>query len=164
MTSAQTKLYWREWSAAKKAGALADPDRYELHEEALGEHKSSKDFTNDDLDKVLAAFRAISKPTDLNAQIHAQQQPRERLLYGISAAAPLAYIERVMEDRFAHTDLDRLSLDELKQLLMTLKSRARTRARKAPTGRNPSAQGNALGHTDHNRLSPVGATQTDEPF
>ena len=71
MTPKQTSLYWREWSKAKRAlvslslpkgegqGEGSSPDwdqkRYELHHSALGHDKSSKDFTNADLDKVLAA-------------------------------------------------------------------------------------------------------------
>jgi hypothetical protein len=58
------------WHAAKIAGRLEE-DRRRLTCEALGEDKSSKDFTSEDFDKVLAAFRAISQPDSLNAQIRA---------------------------------------------------------------------------------------------
>ena len=103
MTPKQTALYWREWQAAKIAGHLDDEDRHHLTREALGEDKSSKDFTNEDFDKVLAAFRRISRPTDLNAQLHALKQPRSRLDHGIDQIAVQlgwVYICAIADDKF----------------------------------------------------------------
>lgn len=79
MTPAQTSLYWREWAAAKRIARLEESDRHVLHQQALGEPKSSKAFTNADFDKVLAAFRALSQPASLNGQLRQQGQPRARL-------------------------------------------------------------------------------------
>lgn len=83
MTGAQTMLYFREWQRVRdvrKAKGLPHGDvyRHELHLKALGVRKSSKDFTNADLDKVLAVFRAITEPGNLMAQLHALDQPGER--------------------------------------------------------------------------------------
>lgn len=83
MTAAQTMLYFREWGRVRdvqKAKGLpcGDVQRHALHQRALGTMKSSKDFTNADLDKVLAAMRAITEPGNLNAQLRALDQPELR--------------------------------------------------------------------------------------
>lgn len=83
MSPAQTNLYWRKWSACKRALAklgrpFDDSARHALHAQALGAPKSSKDFTNRDLDKVLAAFAAFTAPHDLTQQLRADEQPDVR--------------------------------------------------------------------------------------
>lgn len=85
MTAAQTALYFREWGRVRAhliAKGIdpkqADHKRHDLHRRALGVDKSSKAFTNADLDKVLAAFRAITRPGDLTAQLRALDQPDQR--------------------------------------------------------------------------------------
>lgn len=86
MNSAQTNLYFREWGKVRDYfrakgidPKLADAKRHELHEKALGKKKSSKLFTNADLDKVLAVFWSYTKPADLNAQLRQQDQQIERM-------------------------------------------------------------------------------------
>lgn len=81
MTQKQTYLYWKEWQAVRRVDAKAD--RHELHIRALGKDKSSKLFNNQDLDKVLGAFRAISNPSNLNAQLRQLNQDKTRLLWKI---------------------------------------------------------------------------------
>ena len=107
MTKPQTTLYFREWGAVRKADPSAD--RHALHAQALGADKSSKDFTNRDLDKVLGAFRAISRPADLAAQIDRSDQPRKRLLWRINSTLKLlalyvedaeGYVKSIMRDKF----------------------------------------------------------------
>jgi hypothetical protein len=83
MSPAQTKLYWREWAAVRRVDPKAD--RHALTVKALGRMKSSKEFGNADLDKVLGVFRAISKPSSVNAQMRQLNQPRTRLLKKITA-------------------------------------------------------------------------------
>lgn len=86
MTKAQNALYFREWGAARSiliarhgwTAAQADEHRHELHRQALGKDKSSKAFTNRDLDVVLATFRAIAQPADLDTQIRKAEQPELR--------------------------------------------------------------------------------------
>lgn len=149
MTPKQTQLYWREWSKAKKALESAmDPSgktrlsaieaeqrRHEIALEACGK-QSTKDFTNKDLDKVLAAFRALSDPANLNAQLAQQEMPRRRMVYGIQdiILGPLTealgsgaqkYADTVAKAKFGRTDLDQLTLDQLTQLRITLESRAK---------------------------------------
>ncbi len=85
MTHAQTMKYFREWGLVRAhfiAKGIdpkqAENKRHQLHKQALGMDKSSKDFTNADLDKVLAAFYAITRPADLNAQLRQLDQPELR--------------------------------------------------------------------------------------
>src|ERR1041385_6065139 len=111
LTRNQNALYWREWSAAKRV-LMPGRDtwtkdeettrRHELHIQALGDEKSHVDFNNDDFDKVLAAFRAISQPGNLNAQLHALNGQRKRLLFGIrnlarSIGAGEAYVQGIID-------------------------------------------------------------------
>lgn len=83
MTDRQKMLYFREVGRVRdiqKAKGLpfGDIQRHELHRRALGYGKSSKDFTNAEFDKVLAALRAISEPGNLDAQLNAIDQPEKR--------------------------------------------------------------------------------------
>ena len=83
LTRAQIALYWREWSACKKVRAarglcVTDEARHALHREALGRECSMLELGNDDLTRVLGAFRAFSRPDDINAQFHAIDDPKDR--------------------------------------------------------------------------------------
>lgn len=92
MTRAQNALYWREWSAAKRA-LMPGRETWTKHEEntrrhaitieALGHDKSHLDFSNSDFDKVLGALRAISKPGDLNAQLRQVRGAHRRARYAL---------------------------------------------------------------------------------
>ncbi len=133
MTASQNRLYFREWGsvrAACKAHGWPVPDRHELHVRALGFDKSHLDFNNEDLDKVLAEFRAISRPDDLAGQLRQRDQPRRRLLYRIRQLAPEPYWLKIAQDKFGTADEASLGLDQLLQLVMTLTARARSRQRR----------------------------------
>ena len=134
MTALQNSLYFREWgrvrTACKQQG-FPIPDRHSLHVKALGQDKSHLDFTNDDFDRVLAEFRAISQPDNLAAQLRQQEQPRRRLLYSICRMAPEPYWRAIARDKFGTADETRLDLVQLRQLLITLAARARSRQRRA---------------------------------
>jgi hypothetical protein len=85
MSPAQTALYFREWGLARTWYIVhgldpkqADAKRHELHVAALGRAKSSKAFTNADLDKVLAKFRAVHDGGNLEAQLAAEDAPEEQ--------------------------------------------------------------------------------------
>lgn len=135
MTPKQCSLYFREWGRVRstcRQHGWPVPERHDLHARALGQDKSSKDFTNQDLDRVLAEFQAISRPDDLDAQLRQQDQPRCRLLYGIWRVAPEPYWRAIARDKFGTADLDRLNLDQLHQLRITLAARARSRHRRDP--------------------------------
>jgi len=120
MTERQEKLYWREWAAVR--AAWPDANRHELHARALGLDKSHKAFSNADFDRVLAEFRAVSRPTDVDAQLRQLRQVRTRLIWKITIeqvallsvfmageheperqAAAENYVLSVMRDRF-HTE------------------------------------------------------------
>lgn len=85
MTGAQHQKYFWEWGRCRDfyrskglSAAQADAKRHELHVKALGRDKSSKSFTNAELDKVLAAFRSIFDASSLDAQMDIQEQPERR--------------------------------------------------------------------------------------
>lgn len=89
MNAAQQKKYFFEWGRARAwylargfSPAAADAKRHELHVKALGRAKSSKDFSNADLDKVLAVFKAVHDGGNLDAQLQQLDQPylRQKLL------------------------------------------------------------------------------------
>jgi hypothetical protein len=132
MTQKQKDLYFVEWTRAKKAGQLKESDRHALHIQALGEDKSSKDFSNADLDKVLGAFRAISRPTSLNSQIRQIEQPQTRFhkrindqlkCLGLFVHEPDAYLRTILLDRFHVEQISDLDLPNLKNLRNTLGDR-----------------------------------------
>lgn len=94
MTPAQTARYFYEWGRVRdvlkgQGRPCGDMERHKLHEKALGKKKSSKDFTNADLDKVLGVFRAITEPGNLKAQLHAIDQPELRNLEAQKACLAL---------------------------------------------------------------------------
>lgn len=85
MNAAQTAMYFSIWGRVRdvyKAKGLpcGDVQRHALHLRALGYRKSSKDFTNAELDKVKGAMMAIVEPDNLNAQLRALDQPELRKL------------------------------------------------------------------------------------
>lgn len=85
MTQSQKSLYWREWAACKavrRAHGLSDTDeaRHALHVQALGRDRSMKHLSNAEFDRVLAVFRATSRPDDLAGQLRQIDQPADRLL------------------------------------------------------------------------------------
>jgi Tfp pilus assembly protein PilN len=131
MTALQNSLYFREWGrvlAACKQHGFPIPERHSLHVKALGQDKSHLDFTNDDFDRVLAEFRALSQPDNLAAQLNLQDQPRRRLLYSIRRLAPEAYWRSIARDKFGTSDETRLDLVQLRQLRITLTARSRSHA------------------------------------
>ena len=82
MTAAQTAMYFAEWGKVRqglrdqgKSSAECETHRRDLTRKALGHQKSSKYFTNAELDKVLAAIKAQSGPADFNSQMRVQDSP-----------------------------------------------------------------------------------------
>jgi len=85
MTPKQTSLYWREWGKVRArlisdglTSEQAAAKRHALHAKALGRDKSHLAFTNQDFDKILAAFRAVYDDSNLDAQLRQIDQPEER--------------------------------------------------------------------------------------
>lgn len=114
MTKSQIAKYWREWAAVKRkiGDEATDELRHELHTKALGQDKSSRQFTNADFDKVLGEFRVLSRPADLDAQLAQMNQHRKRLLWrarsnvkmlGLYMDDPRAYARHILAQRF-HTE------------------------------------------------------------
>lgn len=105
MTPNQRGLYWREWAACRRAliesgrsPKEADALRHDLHRRALGDDKSSLNFTNWEFDRVLAIFWSYSMPDNLSAQMRQENQPSirsrwvaEMLLDRIDEVAPRHY-------------------------------------------------------------------------
>ena len=138
MTPKQNSLYWREWGAVVrhcKAASLPAPDRHDLHQAALGADKSHLAFSNEDFDRVLAQFRAQSRPEDLGAQLRQMNQPQIRLKFAINRLAPAPeYWAAIARDKFGTADLDALTLEQLSQLRNTLADRRRARQRRERAG------------------------------
>ncbi|MBI5770791.1 MAG: hypothetical protein HZA93_23645 [Verrucomicrobia bacterium] len=85
MNAAKQRKYWWLFGPVRdvlRSRGFTDKQieerRHLLHRKALGADKSSKDFTDDDLDKVKAAFRAEWDGGNLNAQLDALDEPAER--------------------------------------------------------------------------------------
>jgi hypothetical protein len=103
MTQRQQSMYWAEWARLRdvlrsrgQSLAQVEEHRHELHRRALGVAKSSKAFTNSDLDKVLARIRAEIDPANLDAQLALQDSPdrrRERLEANLCRLAEACGIE-----------------------------------------------------------------------
>lgn len=107
----------------------ADDLRHACTGAAIGRHKSSKHFTNADLDKVLALLRLLANPTDLRNLVsftNGEAGERRRHVHVITRAdAP--YWQSIARDKFSHADLDRLTLEQLRQLSLTLRNRRQHR-------------------------------------
>lgn len=153
MNAAQTGLYWREYSLARdwfrshgRSASQADEMRHTLHERALGRAKSSKDFTNADLDKVLAAFRAVHDGGNLDAQLAAEDQPAARVQALISNVRHLAsdcvsregteraYLDGLAVNLFradSYQELDERQLQQLRGVLFKRLAQLRKKAGKA---------------------------------
>jgi hypothetical protein len=91
-------MYWsliqRLRDRAETAGLrFGDVERHAFHKKALGVAKSSKDFTNDDIDEIKRTALGILEPGNLEAQ---QRGPEQRLLRNVEARAEcLGLIERL---------------------------------------------------------------------
>jgi hypothetical protein len=157
-TQKQKALYWREWGlavSACKAQGLPGPDRHALTKATLGRERSMLDLDNAQFDQVLAAFRALSSPDDLNAQTRALEQPRLRLHYKLTVelcrelaevlprpedrtaadqlTAAERYILAIARDKFGTEDLEQLTDAQLKLLLMDTTRAIQRHAKRATT-------------------------------
>ena len=143
MTTKQKRLYWGEWGAARKAllrahyePKEADARRLEIHAEVLGIqdfdpddplHRSavsSKGMKNGVFTKVLAAFRALSDPGNLNAQLRVEDQPLIRARGALSSLmkrmdARPEYVEGIARNTFKRS-LDHCDADQVKSVIVYL--------------------------------------------
>lgn len=122
-----TAIYSQAESLALDAGrsVTADHLRYACAIVAIGRRVSSKAFSNADFDRVLPLLRLLANPADLRNLIAVEDDEageRRRHVHVITQA-PAAYWHRIARDKFGHHDLDRLTLEQLRQLSMTLRNR-----------------------------------------
>jgi hypothetical protein len=137
MTTKQESLYWHEWAAVRAENPRAD--RHDLHIQALGHDKSHKDFSNKDFDAVLAIFRSISQPDDVNAQLRQIDGERRRCIYAIAQTGfSDSYIRALAIGKFATSAWRDLPEDQLRQLKITLQNRARARDKKLAPAQSES--------------------------
>lgn len=112
-----------EFSA--QCDVTADDLRHACTVFAVGRNGSSKSFTNADFDRVLALLRLLGDPQNLKNLVAFQDGEsgeRRRHIHVITqAGAP--YWQSIARDRFGHTDLDRLTLAQLRQLSLTIRNR-----------------------------------------
>ncbi len=142
MTDAQIRLYRREWGAARKAlrargmaPTVADAERHAIHVRVLGSDKSSLELSNRELDLVLGAFRAISRPADLEPQLDEAGQPVKRMRFVISSLCaelerPAEYAEAVAQMMYrergiASGELDELGTDDLRKVIVALRKQVK---------------------------------------
>lgn len=88
MTPLQKSLLWREWAKAREhlikrgmSPTTADSRRGALVRQVLGYPLSMADWPrwkNREVDKVLAAYRGVYDGGNLDAQMHAEEQPERR--------------------------------------------------------------------------------------
>jgi len=85
MTLRQQAMYWAEWSklrdvlrAKGKTAGEIEAHRYNVTLRAIGSAKSSKLFSNGELDRVIARIKAETSPGDFGAQMRQQEQPDRR--------------------------------------------------------------------------------------
>lgn len=104
--------------------------RHAVTEVALGRNVSSKKFTNADLDKILTLLRLLADPTNLKNimafEAGGAAGERKRHVHVITRARE-SYWQRIARDKFGHTDLDRLTLAELRQLSLTIRTRLKNK-------------------------------------
>ncbi len=156
LSKAQLGLHWRLWARVKAVQMPGretwtkheeDQRRHAIYTQALGEEKSLTEFDNDDFDKVKAAMLAIVEPGNLNAQLHALNGQRKRLLFGIRKLAEelspyrdwrryAAGIVKTMnaEGKLGSDDLDELHPRELTKVMVALRKHEARGAIAAPAG------------------------------
>lgn len=128
MTPKQRSYYWSLWSQVRDQ--WPDADRHELHVQALGKDVSSSLLTNAQFDQVIAEFKAIIDPSNLNAQIRQLRMIRKRLIWKITIEqtsllavllgkpadpdrhAAETYILSVCRDKFGTDDFAGLNVDQ----------------------------------------------------
>lgn len=127
-------LYQRVWSAALElsrqhcSAPTADDLRHGCTVVALGRHKSSKSFTQKELDRVTDLFALLTNPDDVGAMMRWNDPDigsRKRLVWAIGHAAPAGYVTAIAADKFGTKVWEHLDNEQLRQLLMTLKERQR---------------------------------------
>lgn len=136
------RLYWVEWRAAaaqleRSLGLDRDgleEERKDIHRRVLGEAYSSRDIVARParFDLVLAAFRAISQPDNMEAQLDALRQPKKRIIWVIDRDLTIIgvgreYLNGILRRMSSegaiplHTDLYDYEFSELQRIATAVK-------------------------------------------
>lgn len=112
--------------------------RHDVTLQALGQHKSSKQFTFQDWDLVMGFLRwrisGVAGEWDTSKRVILETDgERRRLLWRIRHEIPAPYLAEIARDKIGHTNYDNMTLPELEQLRITAIERRRTADRQ---GRN----------------------------
>ena len=107
-------------------GPRTDDFRHACHIVAIGVNKSSLDFTNDEVERVVALFRVLTDP--LNLQWLADwtdplQAKKRNLIAAAKLKAPEAYLTAVMKGKFHTSLIEDLTIKQLQSLCFTLNER-----------------------------------------
>ncbi|MFO1461235.1 MAG: hypothetical protein U1G08_17765 [Verrucomicrobiota bacterium] len=118
--------------AARRAGVVTAEDlRHGAHVVALGRDLSSKDLTNAQTDRVVALFDLLADPDDLGARMRwdsPNEDARRRLeWFAGNSGFSEAYVAAVCSSKFSTRDWRQLNDAQLRQLVVTLKNRARAK-------------------------------------
>lgn len=142
LTTKQKYLYWREWRAVEKVMVdryLFEPKeareyRHTLHVKALGHDKSSKEFSNADFDKILATFRAYTRPADLAGQLRQIDQPKIRAAHALQELVKKLDLTSEYVDgialRICKKKVSRCDEKDLPKLIAALNFHAKRKAEK----------------------------------
>lgn len=128
-----------ERALADHRGPVIEDLRHACHVFALGADKSSADLTNKEVDGVVALFRVLKDPEDLDARMAWEgflegrktgQYPGDakRLEYFITRTAPDAYVRQVAADKFGTRLWENLTLPQKRSLAMTLANRKKEKS------------------------------------
>jgi hypothetical protein len=98
MNPRQIAMYWAEWAklrdvlrAKGRTHAEIETERHSVTIRALGAVKSSKVFTNAELDRVLARIKAEREPDNFAAQMALQDSPDKRRASALEACMAAAW-------------------------------------------------------------------------
>ncbi len=162
MTPSQNAKYFFEFGQLRDvllakgwAPIRIEEHRRTLTRKALGVDKSSKEFTNAELDRVLAVIRAEREPANFEAQLALQDMPEKRralLVHRITALAyhtvdeggrGTSYVDGIARKMFgcAYHDCDERGLQQIEGIV-----RRRIRQRKFTSERVQQIEAEATAH------------------
>jgi beta-phosphoglucomutase-like phosphatase (HAD superfamily) len=136
LTQSQVKRFWREWSACIRLHHW-DATEAELERKAMLARAGFKSLTEvDHLDGFTAVLKEVAALQDnLSGMLRADDNPRRVLIHSIRSLIDKLgepYSDKLLRDRFGHTRLDDLTLEQLTQFRYTLSARASARRRPDP--------------------------------
>ncbi|MEN6533068.1 MAG: hypothetical protein ABFD89_05355 [Bryobacteraceae bacterium] len=127
LSKKQTCVFWHEWAACVRLHHWPTSEA-ETQRKAMLARAGFTSLTKVDkltgFDHVLAEIKALSQPSDLEAQLRQQNQPRTRLVYACRKLADEAYIVALAAStRFNTSDWTALPMETLEELRITLSDR-----------------------------------------